>query len=67
MWLNEKHIEEGLDHKNTQGITVKYNLDERKHSRQTKKQCYRMDCKTALVHKFRTRLAFKIYEIILAK
>ena len=31
MWLNEKHIEEELDHKNTQGITIKYNLDARKH------------------------------------
>ena len=22
LWLNEKHIEEGLDHKNLQGITI---------------------------------------------
>ena len=30
--LNEKHIEEGLDHKNVRQITIKYHLDHRKHS-----------------------------------
>ena len=25
MWLKEKHIEEGLDHKNLREITTKYN------------------------------------------
>ena len=25
MWLNEKHIEEGLDHKNLREITTQYN------------------------------------------
>ena len=29
LWLNEKYIEE-LDHKNLQGITIKYNSDHRK-------------------------------------
>ena len=24
LWLNEKHIEEGLDHKNLREITTKY-------------------------------------------
>ena len=28
--LNEKHIEEGLDHKNLREITVKYHSDHRK-------------------------------------
>ena len=31
LWLNEKHIEEGLDHKNLQEITTKYNSNHRKH------------------------------------
>ena len=31
LWLNEKHIEEGLDHKNLQEITIKYHSDHRKH------------------------------------
>ena len=31
LWLNEKHIEEGLDHKNLREITTKYNSDYRKH------------------------------------
>ena len=30
-WLNEKHIEEGLDHKNLQEITIKYHSNYRKH------------------------------------
>ena len=31
LWLNEKHIEEGLDHKNLREITIKYHSDHRKH------------------------------------
>ena len=31
LWLNEKHIEEGLDQKHLQEITTKYNLNHRKH------------------------------------
>ena len=31
LWLNEKHIEEGLGHKNLEEITTKYHLDHRKH------------------------------------
>ena len=31
MWLNEKHIEQGLDHKNLREITTKYHSDNRKH------------------------------------
>ena len=31
LWLNEKHIEEGLDHKNLREITTKYHSDHRKH------------------------------------
>ena len=29
--LNEKHIEEGLDHKNLREITMKHHSDHRKH------------------------------------
>ena len=31
LWLNEKNIEEGLDHKNLREITTKYNSNHRKH------------------------------------
>ena len=31
LWLNKKHIEEGLNHKNLRQITTKYNLNHRKH------------------------------------
>ena len=31
LWLNEKHIEERLDHKNLREITTKYYLEHRKH------------------------------------
>ena len=31
MWLNEKHIKEGLDQKNLGEITIKYHSDHRKH------------------------------------
>ena len=32
IWLNEKHTEEGLDHKNAQEIEIKYQTDHRKQS-----------------------------------
>ena len=42
MWLNEKHIKEGLDQKNLGEITIKYHSDHRKHKYEiideTKKQ-----------------------------
>ena len=31
LWLNEKHIKEGLDQKNLGEITIKYHSDHRKH------------------------------------
>ena len=31
LWLNEKHIEDGLDHKNLREITTKYHSDHRQH------------------------------------
>ena len=82
MWLNEKHIE-GSDHKNFQEITIKYHSDHRKDRYEivdeSKKQCNRsfidkkltikviMDCRTTSVCKFRIRLGFKQYDVILTK
>ena len=31
LWLNEKHIQERLDHKNSRDITIKYHSHHRKH------------------------------------
>ena len=31
LWLNEKHVEEGVDHKNLREITIKYRSYHRKH------------------------------------
>ena len=31
LWLNEKHIEKGLDHKNVRETTIKYHSYYRKH------------------------------------
>ena len=43
LWLNEKHIEKGLDHNNLREITIKYNYNHRKHRYELvgelKKQC----------------------------
>ena len=83
MRLTEKHIEEGLHHKNFQEITRKYHSDHRKHRfelvEEPKKQVNRtfideklaikviMDCRTTSVHIFRTRSGFKQYDVILTK
>ena len=72
LWFDEKHIEEGLGHKNLREITIKYHSDHRKHRyelvEEPKKQCNRifideklaikeiMDCRKTPAHKFRTRL-----------
>ena len=81
--LNEKHIEEGLDHKHLREITTKYNSNHRKHRyelvEEPKKQVniifigeklaikVTMDCRTISAHKFRARLGFKKYDVILTK
>ena len=31
LWLNGKHIQEGLDHKNLREVTATYNSNHRKH------------------------------------
>ena len=83
MWLNEKHIEEGLDHKKLREITAKYNSSHRKHryyiAEGPKKQVNEifideklaikviMDHRAIMAHKFRTRLRFKKCCVILTK
>ena len=83
MWLNEKHIVEGLDHKNLREIAIKCNSNYRKHRyeliEESKKQVNRIfideklaikviiDCRTKSAHKFRTRLGLKQYHVILTK
>ena len=83
LWLNEKHMEQGLYHKNFLEITTKYNLNHKKHRYELveapKKQVNRsfineklaikviMDCRTTSAHEFRTRLGFEQYNVILTK
>ena len=83
LWLNEKYIEQGLDHRYLWGITRKYDSDHRNHRceliEEPKEQCNRIfideklpikiviDCRTTSAHKFRTRLEFKQYDVIITK
>ena len=83
LWLNEKHIEEGVDNENLRKVTVNYHSDHRKHrgklTDQPKKKCNRkfideklamkviMDGKPTWDHKFRTRVGFKQYDVVLTK
>ena len=79
----KKHIKDGLDHKNLREIPTKFHSEHRKHRyelvEKPKKQSNRifidekltvkviMDCRTTSEHKFRTRLGFKKYDVILTK
>ena len=81
LWLNEKHIEKGLDHKNWWETAIKYHYYHRKHkyalATEPKKRSGRifidwklaikviMDCRTTSAHKLRTKLWFKQYDVIL--
>ena len=66
LWLNEKHIKEGLDQKNLGEITIKYHSDHRKHKYEiideTKKQPNRIFIDEQLTVKvimdFRTTSAY---------
>ena len=66
MWLNEKHIKEGLDQKSLEEITIKYHSDHRKHKYEiideTKKQPNRIFIDEQLTVKvimdFRTTSAY---------
>ena len=80
LWLNEKHIEEGLDHKKLREITIKYHPDHRKHRyelvEEPNKHCNRifideelavkviMDCAITSANKFKTKLGFKQDNVI---
>ena len=83
LWINEKHIEEGLDHKNFQEITIKYHSKHRQYrnkpDNKSRKQCNRifvdlnlamketMGCRTTSALTFRTKSRFKQYAVILTK
>ena len=83
LWLNEKHIEEGLDHANLIVLTKKYHSDYRKHRHELvskpKKQPNRnflheylarkmiMDCRTPESCKFKIKLEFKLHHVINSK
>ena len=80
--LNEKHVQEGLNHKNLLEIKIKYHSNHRKHRHvladepkkkpniifTDKKLAIRviMDCKTT-TYKFRAKLGFKQNDAILTK
>ena len=75
LWLNKKHIEEGLDHINLWKVTIKCHLDHKKNRfelvDEPKKQSNRifidgkltitviMECRKTSAYKFRTKLGFK--------
>ena len=81
--IQTESLEESLDHKNVRKITEKCYSGQRKYKselvEEPKKQINRisidkklaiqviMDCRTTSAHKFRTRLAFKQYHVILTK
>ena len=83
MWLNEKHIEEGLDHKYLWVTTVNYLSDYRKGRYnlvvEPKKQPNKIflhkriankvtkDCRTTAGRKPKTRLGFKQCDVIFTK
>ena len=83
LWLNEKHIEEGLDHKKLREVSMKYHSDHKKHRfelvEELKNKCNRIFIdkkltikvsiyyRTISAHKFRTRMRFKRYHVILTK
>ena len=83
LWLNEKDREEGLNHKHLRDITINHHSDHRKHryelATEPKKEYNRIftgkklpvqavvDSRTRSVHKCRTRLGFKQYNLILTK
>ena len=81
-WLNEKYIEEELDHKKQQKTTIKYHSDHRRHRYELEEELknnavefYRekvaitviMYFRTTSSDKFRTELRFKQYDVILTK
>ena len=81
-WLNEKHIETELGHSNLAAITLKYPKDLRKKRQELRDfddRPYRkflrkdfgiqviMDYRTVQAVKFRTKLDFKQYDVIMTQ
>ena len=78
-----KNIKEGLDRKHLWEITRKYNSSHRRHRYELVEKPRKQvnitfvdaklaikvikDCRTTVAHKFRTRLGFKQYNVILTK
>ena len=78
-----KNIKEGLDRKHLWEITRKYNSSHRRHRYELVEKPRKQvnitfvdaklaikvikDCRTTVAHKFRTRLEFKQYNVILTK
>ena len=50
-WLNEKHVEEQLEHSNLRKVTSKYSLDLRK-QRQELQKCDKQPCRRFLIEDF---------------
>ena len=83
LWLNEKKIEEKLDHKNIPAITNKYNQEYKKRKyelvNETKKQLNRrflrsnlaskiiMDCRTDKSCSLKRNLEFRLHDVINTK
>ena len=83
LWLNEKHMEEELDHKYLAVTTVKYLSGHRKHRYKPLDEPRKqpniifidkelatkviMNCRTTAGYNIRTRLGFKQYDVILTK
>ena len=83
LWLNEKHIEEKLGHKNLPAITNKYNKIYKKHRyelvdepiKQPNRRFLRidlalkiiMDCRTDESCNLKRKLGFKIHDVINTK
>ena len=83
LWLNEKHIEEKLDHKNLPAITNKYNKIYKKHRyelvdetiKQPNRRFLRIDLALKIIMgsrkdescSFKRNLGFKLYDVISTK
>ena len=81
-WLNEKHIEQELEHSNLREVTTKYSLGLRNKRQKLeecdKQQCRRflredfaikiiMDCRTTYAVNFKSKLGFNQYDPIMTQ
>ena len=80
LWLNEKHTEEGLDHQHLQKNIIqtiesidmnqlmnRNKIIQKKFNRQMLAIKVIMGCRKTSAHKYRTKLGFKQYDVILTK